>query len=529
MRYFNTEGCCKPDEHYMVNLYERLNKIKQSYVDRGKYFVINKGRQYGKTTTLTALEQYLKTDYLIISLDFQLMGTEDFSDETIFSRSMAENIIFALKSMEVQNQEIMINPFCKLVLSQWDFGLRELFIAFSSMCKNCPKPIVLMIDEVDSASNNQVFIDFLSQLRGYYLKREKMPIFHSVILAGVYNIKNLKLKLRPDKEHQYNSPWNIAAKFKINMSFSANEIAAMLKEYEKDYDTGMDIPMITREIYDYTSGYPVLVSAICKYLDEDLPEEEKLNAPREAWSKEGITKAVKKILMDDAPLFESMIRQMKEYPDLKRMMQAILFQGKRITFNTDNPIIELASMFGYIVSHDGTIQVANRIFEMRLYSYFLSEEELTNAIYDEAQGNKNDYFQDNRLNMELVLKKFVEHFTDIYGENDEKFLETHGRKLFLLYLKPIINGKGNYYIEAQTRDARRTDVIVDYLGEQFIIELKIWRGNEYNERGEKQLSDYLEYYHKDKGYMLSFNFHKKKTIGMKEIKVGGKTIVEAVV
>lgn len=26
-----------------------------------------------------------------------------------------------------------------------------------------------MIDEVDSASNNQVFIDFLAQLRGYYL------------------------------------------------------------------------------------------------------------------------------------------------------------------------------------------------------------------------------------------------------------------------------------------------------------------------------------------------------------------------
>lgn len=31
-------------------------------------------------------------------------------------------------------------------------------------------------------------------------------------------------------------------------------------------------------------------------------------------------------------------------------------------------------------------------------------------------------------------------------------------------LKPIINGIGNYYIEAQTRDGRRTDIIVDYLG-----------------------------------------------------------------
>lgn len=84
MRYFNIEGYCKPNEHYMVNLTKRLDIIKTSYVDQRKYFVINKGRQYGKTTTLIALEQYLKTDYFIVSLDFQLMGTEDFSNETVF-------------------------------------------------------------------------------------------------------------------------------------------------------------------------------------------------------------------------------------------------------------------------------------------------------------------------------------------------------------------------------------------------------------------------------------------------------------
>ncbi len=131
--------------------------------------------------------------------------------------------------------------------------------------------------------------------------------------------------------------------------------------------------------------------------------------------------------------------------------------------------------------------------------------------------------------MDMALKKFVDYFTEIYGDNDEKFIEDYGRKFFLLYLKPIINGVGNYYIEAQTRDARRTDVIVDYRGEQFIIELKIWHGNEYNERGEEQLSGYLDYYHKDKGYMLSFNFNRNKEIGVKEIKLGNKTIVEAVV
>ena len=33
-------------------------------------------------------------------------------------------------------------------------------------------------------------------------------------LAGVYDIKNLKLKLRPGSEHQYNSPWNITLAIK---------------------------------------------------------------------------------------------------------------------------------------------------------------------------------------------------------------------------------------------------------------------------------------------------------------------------
>ncbi len=72
-------------------------------------------------------------------------------------------------------------------------------------------------------------------------------------------------------------------------------------------------------------------------------------------------------------------------------------------------------------------------------------------------------------------------------------------------------------------------MVVDYLGEQFIVEMKIWHGNEYNERGERQLAEYLDYFHLEKGYMLSFNFNQKKEIGVKELRVEGKTIIEAVV
>lgn len=70
---------------------------------------------------------------------------------------------------------------------------------------------------------------------------------------------------------------------------------------------------------------------------------------------------------------------------------------------------------------------------------------------------------------------------------------------------------------------------MDYAGEQFIIEMKIWRGNEYNERGEQQLTGYLDYFHQKKGYLLSFNFNKNKETDMKTIMLDDKTIVEAVV
>ena len=72
-------------------------------------------------------------------------------------------------------------------------------------------------------------------------------------------------------------------------------------------------------------------------------------------------------------------------------------------------------------------------------------------------------------------------------------------------------------------------MIVDYRGEQYIIELKIWHGQEYNNRGEKQLVEYLDDYHIKIGYMVSFNFNKKKQIGVHEVILGDKILVEAVV
>ena len=186
-------------------------------------------------------------------------------------------------------------------------------------------------------------------------------------------------------------------------------------------------------------------------------------------------------------------------------------------------------MYGFVKNEHGLIAVANRVFEVRIYNWFISLETTDSLIFAEGVNDKSQFISGSQLNMERILEKFILHFHDIYGSQPDKFKEDDGRKLFLLYLRPIINGVGNYYIEAQIRDRRRTDVIIDYLGKQYIIELKIWHGDEYNTQGEQQLSEYLDYYHIDKGYLLSFNFNKNKQSGMHTIELNGRTIIEGIV
>lgn len=509
-KIFNTSADCKPALHYMVDIEERLIKIK-AMIDCGDYFTINRARQYGKTTTIKALGNYLEKSYTVISLDFQKLSHKDFETEYFFVQALSREIL------KKSNLKKKISPNIREQLQYLEYGknkdirLADLFDCFSKWCETSQKPLVLIIDEVDSATNNQVFLDFLSQIRGYYIDRDETATFQSVILAGVYDVKNLKMKFLPEDRHKVNSPWNIAADFLIDMSFSVQDIEGMLKEYESDYHTGMNIEKISELIYDYTSGYPFLVSRICKLLDERIAGTKPYPTKTLAWTKDGILAAVRILLTEQNTLFESLINKLEDYPELRELLQSLLFNGKEIVYVVGVHSFEMALMFGFVKKSNNTIMVANRIFEILLYNLFLTSPEMQqNNIYDAALKEKNQFIKNGHLNMDLILEKFVLHFNELYGSEKETFLEEDGRRYFLLYLRPIINGAGNYYIESQTRNQERTDVIIDYAGEQFIIELKIWRGNAYNKRGEEQLSEYLNYYHLQKGYLISFNFNKNK-------------------
>ena len=70
------------------------------------------------------------------------------------------------------------------------------------------------------------------------------------------------------------------------------------------------------------------------------------------------------------------------------------------------------------------------------------------------------------------------------------------------------------------------DVIIIFGGEEFVVELKIWKGPKLHKDGQKQLLGYMEKRGVDKGYLLTFDFRKKREQKHEWIEVDGKCLLK---
>lgn len=519
MKKFNTTGKCIADRHYMVPI-DRQVEYAARLVEDNLYFCINRGRQYGKTTTLDFLRSHLqKKGYVVFSISFESLPDSAYERLETLLASTLDMMGQPLKWKGILNLNASASQLLNRLYDQHNKST-ELYVFRDLVATLCSaNRCVLIIDEVDAAGNYPEFIKFLGLLRDMFLKRDEIPTFQSVILAGVYDIKNLKLKIRPEEQHQYNSPWNIAAPFDADMSLHADGIALMLEDYASEHEFTFDCQAVAQLIYDYTFGYPFLVSRLCQIIDEK----------HLTWDKEGVLAGINILLKEGNTLFDDLMKKLSQFPEMANMLKSILYRGERVPYNYYDKNINMAAMFNFIYDNKGAVAVSCRIFETWLYNYFASEERST-EIYRKGEEYHNQFIRNGQLDMRLLLERFSVHFNETFRpSHDDRFVEREGRKLFLTYLRPIINGVGNYYCEAETRDLTRTDVIVDYRGQQYVVELKIWRGESYNERGEKQLAEYLDYYQLKRGYMVSFCFNKGKQPGLHEVVVGDRIICEAVV
>jgi hypothetical protein len=435
MKRFNTTGPCVPNLHYMADRSGKLAQITPM-IEQGLYFTINRGRQYGKTTMLGAIRRKLDGEYTVIKISFENIDPKSYENTESFSHCFMRLVQDVLEFSACADDSNYIESWYDKDIT----GFESLSKHIRKMCKG--RKVVLLIDEVDASLNYNLYIRFLAMLRDKYIRRSEGTdiTFHSVILAGVHDIKNVKTKMiatgvytpSPKETGTYNSPWNIAANFDVDMSLSAAEIGTMLAEYEADHRTGMDVGALSGEIRDWTGGYPFLVSRICQIIDEN---------PNKDWTLSGVEAAVKALMGESNTLFDDLFKNLERYPGLYQYMYDLLIVGDLKKESGDDPVVSQALMFSFLKSTNGTIKIHNRIFENRIIKYFLSKDSDKTETKDVAGVLKYDVVHDGHFDMELALRKFAKHFRQIFTETDRKFLERNGRMVFLAYLMPLINGQ----------------------------------------------------------------------------------------
>ncbi len=503
MKKFNVTGTCFATKHYIADVSAKLkNTIKM--VEEGEYFIINRPRQYGKTTTLHNLEEILKKkeDYLVINTSFEGIGDVAFETEQSLSRSFLRGLARRTR----KNYPDISAAIGEMAIRVENLeGLGDCITDFVCLTN---KKVVVLIDEVDKSSNNQLFVSFLGMLRNKYLDRESEETFHSIVLAGVHDVKTLKLKIRPGEEQKLNSPWNIAADFLVDMNLFPNEIKPMLADYMSEKGVKMDTQLIADELFFYTSGYPYLVSKMCKIIDEQILPTRK----SQDWTKDDVFKAFQMLLREpNNTNFDSLFKTLRNDEALYELVFSILMEGKTIAFSSYNQTVNLGILHGILAqSEKGTVMIHNRIYREFISNMMISEWETATATQKgkrlELPSFKDPYMlPNNRLNLEKALLRFQSFMREQYSRHDRDFLERHGRLVFLSFMKPIINGSGYDFKEPQISEERRLDVTLTFYEHKYVVELKIWYGKAAHAEGLNQLADYLDRLDLDEGYLIIFD------------------------
>lgn len=516
---FNVTGTCIPARHFMADTSDKLAKA-MSLIEEGSYFIIARPRQYGKTTTLSLLRKKLDTmpDYLTFSISLEGLHNEAFESEEAFGRTLFHLLEDRAKLKDDSSLASLVAR-----EGQGIQTLKDLSDAITNLVRGVGnRKIVLFIDEVDKSSNNDLFVSFLGLLRTKFLAAmdELDFTFHAVVLAGLHDVKNLKAKIRQGDEPKYNSPWNIAADFDVEMELLPHEIAPMLEDYSQQRGVAMDVPAVADALFYYTSGYPFLVSALSKIVDEKL-----LPAKNEkTWTAQDVETAADNLIKSERSNtnFDTLIKNLENDPELYDLVFRVVIENEMVPFNFHAPLINKGVLHG-IFRNGGRLRIQNRIYQEVITNY-MTAKMLTEGKSLSLESTDPYLLPDKALDLEKVLTRFQQLMREEYSRKDKDFLERNGRLLFLAFLKPILNAKGHTFKEPEISEERRMDIAITFFQHKYVVELKLWRGEAAHAKGLSQLAGYLHRQHLDEGFLVIFDKSGKKTWRKEWVEAEGKRV-----
>ena len=504
MRHFNTEGPVKADEHYCIPPLERvdLDEILR-LVEWKTYLVLHAPRQTGKTSLLKALADRLnaqgKFHCLYINVEPAQADRGDVGGAmttVLYELSERATETFGYESVQTLRDEVLAHQSptmaLNLLLRRWTVSL--------------PKPLVLLVDEIDTLIGDSL-ISVLRQLRaGYDLRPTHFP--QSVILCGVRDMRDYRIFSAKDQNYTSGgSAFNIKAKSLRLGDFTGTEVRALLAQHTRE--TGQAFrPSAMERVWDLTQGQPWLVNALAQQACfEDRSGRDRSRAIGER----AIDDAKETLILNRVTHLDQLAEQLKE-GRVQRVIEPLL-AGTAISSNATSDDLNYVRDLG-LVRTARHVEIANPIYREvipRRLTYVTEKFiALDPAWYVDRVGN-------------LRLGKLLRAFQDFYRTNSEPlgadfdYKEVVPQLLLQAFLQRVVNGNGR--IEREYALGRgRTDLLVLWprgtgpspteTGKHVIECMVIRKGRGLNstiKEGLRQTAGYMDRSGAESGHLLVFD------------------------
>ncbi len=502
MRFFNTEGPVRPDKHYAIRPLDRVNVGEFLALIRAeRYFVLHAPRQTGKTSALIALRDLLNSgeagNFRCVNVNVEVAQ--------VARDDVAEGIRAILSSLGMSAQllgddypeDIWPDTLAKAGANN---ALRQVLARW---CVANPVPLVLLVDEIDSLVGDTL-LSVLRQLRaGYEQRPEAFP--QSVVLCGVRDIRDYRIRSSTGEVIAGGSPFNVAAKSLRMGDFTEAETRALMAQHTEE--TGQRFSEAAVDsVWTQTQGQPWLVNALCAGACFD----DKAGRDRSRTIEvDDIYAAREELILSRRTHLDQLAHKLEE-ERVRQVVEPILSGGEVRHHARD---LEYVRDLGLIAATDPP-RIANPIYREvvpRELGYVLqSSLDIEVAWYVDDAGR-------------LDMTKLLSAFRTFFGEHAEHWLghlgayrEAAPQLILQSYLQRVVNGGGRIEREYGLGQGR-TDLLVLWpreagqpsdLWERFVVECKVLRDSDRKslawtvEKGVKQALEYMKQCGAEEGHLV---------------------------
>ena len=494
MRFFNTSGPVVAADHYCIPPLERLNLAEVRRLIRDKrYFVLHAPRQTGKTSALLALRDLLNAEgsygcvYVNVEGAQALRGDVEQAMQVI----LGELASWARSTLGDE----FLNDTWSDILAKFGAGaLREALTRWSAAA---PKPLVLLIDEIDALIGDSL-LSVLRQLRAGYVRRPgEFP--QSVVLCGVRDVRDYRIQSTAENAIiTGGSAFNIKARSLRLGDFSREEVLALLGQHTAETGQAFTAEAV-ETVWTQTQGQPWLVNALadeaCFYgVAQDR---------RHPVTADAIHTAQEQLILRRETHLDQLADKLKE-ERVRRVVEPLLSGGEQRRFVDRD--LEYVRDLG-LVAQDRPLRIANPIYAE------VVPRELTWVVQEEFDQETAWYVDsDGRLDVGELLSAFQAFFREHSEHWVERFeyKEAGPQLLLQAFLQRVVNSGGR--IEREYGLGRgRTDLLIVWpQGEQtrrFVVECKVLHKSlaQTVAEGVEQTAGYVDRCGAEAGHLVIFD------------------------